>query len=85
MGNGARCTTAGMPGAPRATDGAVLRARGAPGAPAAPPAPSDEAEDEVGLETLSDEEDFQLQRALDLLKTWDIFHQNQGANAAKTD
>lgn len=57
----------------------------APAAPAAPPAPGDEPEDEVGLEVMSDEEDFQLQRALDLLKTWDIFHQNQGANSAKTD
>jgi carboxyl-terminal processing protease len=57
----------------------------APAAPAAPPPPGDEPEDEVGLEMMSDEEDFQLQRALDLLKTWDIFHQNQGANSAKTD
>ena len=34
---------------------------------------------------MSDEEDFQLQRALDLLKTWDIFHKNQGAATAKAD
>ena len=38
-----------------------------------------------GGEALSDEEDFQLQRALDLLKTWDIFQKNQGAATAKAD
>ena len=44
----------------------------------------DESEPEA-LEAQSDEEDFQLQRALDLLKTWDIFHKNQGAATAKAD
>ena len=45
----------------------------------------DEEDEPEALEALSDEEDFQLQRALDLLKTWDIFHKNQGATAAKAD
>jgi carboxyl-terminal processing protease len=34
---------------------------------------------------ISDQEDFQLQRALDLLKTWDIFHKTQTGPAAKAE
>jgi len=57
---------------------------------AAPPAagqekPVEEPEEEPEAETVSDDEDFQLQRALDLLKTWEIFHRTQGASAAKAD
>jgi carboxyl-terminal processing protease len=57
-------------------------------APAAPAKPAGDGEEEFepeALEAQSDEEDFQLQRALDLLKTWDIFHKNQGAATAKAD
>jgi carboxyl-terminal processing protease len=52
----------------------------------APPADQEkpaEPEEDTEAETLSDEEDFQLQRALDLLKTWEIFQKNQGVTAAK--
>jgi len=57
---------------------------------AAPPAggqekPVEEPEEEPEAEVVSDDEDFQLQRALDLLKTWEIFHRTQGASAAKAD
>ena len=47
--------------------------------PAKPAGESDEDSEPEALEAPSDEEDFQLQRALDLLKTWDIFHKNQSA------
>jgi len=50
---------------------------------ATPPAP--EPDEDAESETISDEEDFQLQRALDLLKTWDILHKSQGTSAAKVD
>jgi carboxyl-terminal processing protease len=53
--------------------------------PAKPAGDSDEDSEPEAPEALSDEEDFQLQRALDLLKTWDIFHKNQGAATAKAD
>ena len=52
--------------------------------PAKPAGEGDEDSEPEALEAPSDEEDFQLQRALDLLKTWDIFHKNQSA-AAKAD
>jgi len=48
-----------------------------------PQKPAGEPEEDSEAETLSDEEDFQLQRALDLLKTWEIFQKNQGATTAK--
>jgi carboxyl-terminal processing protease len=53
--------------------------------PAKPAVDSDEDAEPEALEAPSDEEDFQLQRALDLLKTWDIFHKTQGAATAKAD
>jgi carboxyl-terminal processing protease len=51
-------------------------------APAKPPEPK---APPAAPETLSDQEDFQLQRALDLLKTWDILHKSQGTSTAKAD
>jgi carboxyl-terminal processing protease len=56
-----------------------------PAAPAKPAGDGEEDPEPEALEAQSDEEDFQLQRALDLLKTWDIFHKNQGATTAKAD
>jgi len=53
--------------------------------PAKPAVDADEDAEPEALEAQSDEEDFQLQRALDLLKTWDIFHKNQGTSTAKAD
>jgi carboxyl-terminal processing protease len=60
--------------------------QGAPaeGAKPAKPAKPAEGKPAEGVETLSDQEDFQLQRALDLLKTWDILHKSQ-ASTAKAD
>ncbi len=49
----------------------------------APSKPGEEAVPEEETEATSDEEDFQLQRALDLLKTWEIFHKTRGAAAAQ--
>jgi len=45
--------------------------------------PEDEPEEAAEAEAASDEEDFQLQRALDLLKTWDIFQKTRGASTAQ--
>jgi len=56
-----------------------------PAAPEKPAGDSEEDSEPEALEAQSDEEDFQLQRALDLLKTWDIFHKNQGATTAKAN
>jgi len=53
--------------------------------PAKPAVDTEDDADADAPEAPSDEEDFQLQRALDLLKTWDIFHKNQGATTAKAD
>jgi len=56
--------------------------------PAAPPpatAPEEGGEPEEEPEALHDEEDFQLQRALDLLKTWDILHKTRGQAAARAE
>jgi carboxyl-terminal processing protease len=53
-------------------------------APAAPVQEKDPEED-LEAESLSDEEDFQLQRALDLLKTWEIFQKTRGATAAQSE
>jgi len=47
-------------------------------------APAEE-EPEADGETLSDEEDFQLQRALDLLKTWESFQKTKGAATAQAN
>jgi carboxyl-terminal processing protease len=41
-----------------------------------------EPESEAETEAASDAEDFQLQRALDLLKTWEIFQKTRGAATA---
>jgi carboxyl-terminal processing protease len=51
-----------------------------PPKPATPAQPAEAAPGEI-----SDQEDFQLQRALDLLKTWDIFHKTQTGSAAKAE
>jgi carboxyl-terminal processing protease len=56
-----------------------------PATPSTPAGAGEEDPEPEALEAQSDEEDFQLQRALDLLKTWDIFHKNQGATTAKAD
>jgi len=47
--------------------------------------PVQEPEQEADVEAPSDEEDFQLQRALDLLKTWDIFQKTRGAATAQAN
>jgi len=52
-------------------------------APAAAPADGEDDAEPEALDTQNPEEDFQLQRALDLLKTWEIFHKNQSVTAAK--
>jgi carboxyl-terminal processing protease len=49
-----------------------------PGKTETPAKSSEDTPDEI-----SDQEDFQLQRALDLLKTWDIFHKTQSTSTAK--
>jgi carboxyl-terminal processing protease len=49
------------------------------------PAEAPEPESPGAPETIDDQADFQLQRALDLLKTWDIFQKRQGSATAKAD
>ena len=54
--------------------------------PENPAVPAEDGDEEAEAETPeapSDEEDFQLQRALDLLKTWDIFHRIKSPQTAK--
>ena len=63
----------------------TLQPETAPPPPAGEEKPAEEPEEAVETETVPDEADFQLQRALDLLKTWEIFHRTQGASAAKAD
>jgi carboxyl-terminal processing protease len=52
--------------------------------PEAAPA-EQETEPEGEADAPSDAEDFQLQRALDLLKTWDIFQKTRGAATAQAN
>jgi len=46
---------------------------------------SDGAEEKVDQEKRAMDEDYQLQRALDLLKSWDIFHKIKSTATAKAD
>jgi carboxyl-terminal processing protease len=46
---------------------------------------SDGAEEKVDQEKRAMDEDYQLQRALDLLKSWDIFHKIRSTATAKAD
>jgi len=43
------------------------------------------AEEKIGQEKRDMDEDYQLQRALDLLKSWDIFHKIKSTATAKAD
>lgn len=50
-----------------------------------PEATEGEAAEEKGAETEGLSEDYQLQRALDLLKSWDIFHKIKTTDTAKAE